>query len=51
MHFNTPGKYYVWARIFSTGTEFDEWMMIRQQKEPVDGPGPPPRVKQGSLTR
>lgn len=21
VHFNTPGKYYVWARIFSTGTE------------------------------
>jgi hypothetical protein len=116
VHFNTPGKYYVWARIFSTngedngmhvgidgtwpatgqrmqwtakrkwvwgskqrtekqhggepyklflnveepgehvimfamredGTEFDKWMMMREKKASVAGPGPTPRVKKGT---
>ena len=119
VYFNTPGKYYVWARIFSTnsedngmhvgidgawpasgqrmqwigkrkwvwgskqrtdkkhtgekhklfldvkrpglhaisfsmredGTEFDKWMMIREKKESVNGPGPATRVKKGRLPK
>jgi len=119
VHFNTPGKYYVWARIFSTGTEdngmhvgidgtwpetgqrmqwtgkrkwvwgskqrtakkhggepyklflhvdkpgehvisfsmredgteFDKWMMIREKKASVTGPGPASRVKKGRLPK
>ena len=119
VHFNTPGKYYVWARIFSTGTEdngmhvgidgtwpatgqrmqwtgkrkwvwgskqrtakqhsgepyklflnvdkpgrhvitfsmredgteFDKWMMVKEKKAGVNGPGPEPRVKTGTLPK
>jgi hypothetical protein len=119
VHFNTPGKYYVWARIFSTngedngmhvgidgawpatgqrmqwigkkkwvwgskqrtakkhtgepyklflnvdkpgehtimfamredGTEFDKWMMIKEKKSAVNGPGPAPRVKKGKAPK
>jgi hypothetical protein len=119
VHFNTPGKYYVWARIFSTtsednglhvgidgqwpesgrrmqwikkqqwvwgsrqrtqkkhtgvphilylnvkkagehvimfsmredGTEFDKWMMIREKRNNVEGKGPAPRLKKGSLPK
>jgi len=119
VHFTTPGTYYVWARIFSTGTEdnglhvgidgtwpatgqrmqwtgkrkwvwgskqrtarrhggepyklflnvdkpglhviafsmredgteFDKWMMVREKKASVTGPGPAPRVKTGKLPK
>ena len=119
VHFNTPGKYYVWARIFSTngedngmhvgidgawpatgrrmqwigknkwvwgskqrtdkthtgeqyklflnvdkagehtiafamredGTEFDKWMMVKEKKSAVSGPGPEPRVKKGKAPK
>ena len=119
VHFNTPGKYYVWARIFSTngedngmhvgidgawpatgrrmqwigkqkwvwgskqrtaqkhtgephklflnvdkpgehtimfamredGTEFDKWMMSKEKKSAVNGPGPVPRVKKGKAPK
>jgi len=117
VHFNTPGRYYVWARIFSTntednglhvgidgtwpesgqrmqwtgkgkwvwgskqrtdkqhggephklfldvanagehviafsmredGTEFDKWLMTTEKRTGIEGAGPAPRLKRGTL--
>ena len=117
VHFNTPGRYYVWSRVYSTntednslhvgldgmwppsgqrmqwtrkrewiwdskqrtakvhvgvkhnlyldvekpgehvvsfamredGVEFDKWVMVREKRDGIDGVGPVPRVKRGTL--
>ena len=41
----TPGEHVIMFSMREDGAEFDKWLMTRERKESITGPGPMPRVR------